>query len=38
MKRLRHLLCRNYLWEVIDPQQSFWIVRCTQCGYKKEIK
>jgi len=40
MKRLKHVLCRlrkNYLWHVKDPQQSFWVVICTRCGYAKDI-
>jgi hypothetical protein len=37
---IRHLWCRvtrDYLWRVIDPQQSYWKVKCTKCGHKKEL-
>ena len=37
MKRLKHLFCFGYLWEIIDPKWSMWQVRCTKCGYEKDL-
>jgi hypothetical protein len=37
MKRFRHLFCRTFLWEAIDPTVSFWVIKCTKCGYVKDI-
>jgi len=38
VKRFRHLFCRTYLWRVIDPLESVWVIECTKCGYIKNLR
>jgi hypothetical protein len=37
MKRFRHLFCRKYYWMALDIKKPLWRVKCTKCGYTKEL-